>query len=351
MRRRDFVAGGCAALASGAGWAAGDPAETPTVGSALASKRLITGLARAGGQAVVAVGQRGHALRSTDGGNTWTQARVPLSSDLCAVQFVDGRVGHAVGHDGVVLRSEDGGASWARVLDGRTANRLVAEHMQRRVAAGGSDHDRMLFDEARRNLELGPDKPLLDLWFSSAKEGFVVGAYNLIFHTTDGGRGWHPWFDRTANPKLLNLYSIRPALGTLLIAGEAGLLLKLDAAAQRFQPLPSDYKGSFFGVLGTPAGALAFGMRGNAQLNSGSGWQPLRSGLAASITAGDVQGDRVLLVDQAGGVVLSRDGGRQFARVDVGAPAPLAAVAFSGDGAVLGGPRGLRRVELPRDPS
>jgi photosystem II stability/assembly factor-like uncharacterized protein len=350
MQRRDFIAA-CAALGCGAAAAKGDTADTPATASSLAGKRLITGLARAGEQALVAVGQRGHVLRSTDGGLNWTQAQVPVSSDLAAVQFVDARVGHAVGHDGVVLRSEDGGAHWTRVLDGRTANQLVLDHMQRKVAAGGSAEDRQLLDEAQRNLELGPDKPLLDLWFSSANEGFVIGAYNLIFRTTDGGKSWLPWFDRIDNPKLLNLYAIRPALGTLVIAGEAGLLLKLDAAAQRFQALPSDYKGSFFGVLGTPAGALAFGMRGNVQLNPGSGWQPLRSGLAASITAGDVDGDRVLLVDQAGGVVLSRDGGRQFARIDIGAPMPLAAAVLAADAAVLGGPRGLRRVELPKDKS
>lgn len=350
MQRRDFIAA-CAALGCGAASAKGDTADTPAAASALAGKRLITGLARAGDQALVAVGQRGHVLRSTDGGRNWTQAQVPVSSDLAAVQFVDARVGHAVGHDGVVLRSEDGGAHWTRVLDGRTANRLVLDHMQRKVAAGGNAEDRQLLDEAQRNQELGPDKPLLDLWFSSANEGFVIGAYNLILRTTDGGKSWLPWFDRSDNPKLLNLYAIRPALGTLVIAGEAGLLLKLDAAAQRFQALPSDYKGSFFGVLGAPAGALAFGMRGNAQLNAGSGWQPLRSGLAASITAGDVAGERVLLVDQSGGVVLSRDGGRQFARIDIGAPMPLAAAVFSGDAVVLGGPRGLRRVELPKDKS
>lgn len=349
MQRRGFLAA-CAVLGCSAAKAVGDTADTPAAASALAGKRLITGLARAG-DALVAVGQRGHALRSTDGGRSWTQALAPVSSDLAAVQFVDARIGHAVGHDGVVLRSEDGGANWTRVLDGRAANRLVLDHMQRKVAAGGSAEDRQLLDEAKRNAELGPDKPLLDLWFGSASEGFVVGAYNLIFRTTDGGKSWQPWFDRSDNPKLLNLYAIRPALGSLVIAGEAGLLLKLDTATQRFQAMPSDYKGSFFGVLGTPAGALAFGMRGNAQLNAGGGWQPLRSGLAASITAGDVAGERVLLVDQAGGVVLSRDGGRQFARIDAGAPAPLAAAVLTADAAVLGGPRGLRRVELPKDKS
>ena len=42
---------------------------------------------------LVAVGQRGHVVLSTDGGTTWKQATVPVSSDLAAVYFVDGREG------------------------------------------------------------------------------------------------------------------------------------------------------------------------------------------------------------------------------------------------------------------
>ena len=331
-----------------------DPFDTASRESRLAQHRLITSLARAGDDAVVAVGQRGHVLRSTDEGRTWVQAKVPVSSDLTAVQFVDARIGHAVGHDGVVLRSIDGGTSWTKVLDGREANRLVLEQMKRKVEAGGSDADRKLLDEATRNVELGPDKPFLDLWFANANEGFVVGAYNLILHTADGGKSWQPWFDRTDNPKLLNLYSIRSVAGTLFIAGEGGLLLKFETATQRFSGIASPYKGSWFGLLGTSAGVLAFGMRGNAFLSTdqGQSWRAVDTGMVASITAGDVVPDgRVLLADQAGNLALSRDGGRTFRRVALPSPAPLAAVAILPGSVVLGGPRGLRRIDLPKEPS
>ena len=55
--------------------------------------------------------------------------------------------------------------------------------------------------------------------------------------SADGGRSWESWFDRTANPKFFNLYAIRPAGGGLFIAGEGGLLLKLDGAGQQFNAL------------------------------------------------------------------------------------------------------------------
>jgi photosystem II stability/assembly factor-like uncharacterized protein len=355
MKRLALVLAGCAAAFGAAAQPGDDPLGNPAQASALAAQRPITAIARAGaaqGNAFVAVGQRGHVLRSTDGGRHWAQARVPLSSDLNAVQFVDAKTGFAVGHDGVVLRSDDGGARWTPVLDGRSANRLLVAAMQARVDAGGGEDARRLLAEARRDAEAGPDKPLLDLWFANASEGFVVGAYNLIFHTADGGRSWQPWFDRTDNPKLLNLYAIRPAGDALYIAGEGGLLLRLDPGGERFRALASPYAGSFFGLLGTADAVIAFGMRGHAfaSRDGGRNWAALDTGLAASITGGDaLPGGRVVLVDQAGGIALSRDGGAHFARLSLPAPLPLSAVAFGAEGLVLGGLRGLGGLGLPKE--
>ena len=58
-----------------------DVLDTPASISATAPRGLVNGLARAGAR-VVAVGQRGHVLYSDDGGRSWTQAQVPVSSDL-----------------------------------------------------------------------------------------------------------------------------------------------------------------------------------------------------------------------------------------------------------------------------
>jgi photosystem II stability/assembly factor-like uncharacterized protein len=266
------------------------------------------------------------------------------------VQFVDASTGYATGHDGVVLKSVDGGVNWTRILDGRMANRLLVEQLKAKGAT--SEAERKLLQDAERNAELGPDKPFLDLWFSSVTDGFVVGAYNLILHTADGGKTWQPWFDRTDNPRQLNLYSIRPAAGGLFIAGEAGLLLKLDPAAQRFRALASDYTGSWFGLLGSGSRVITFGMRGHAYRSDDAGahWQPMATGLTASITGGDADTKgQLLLVDLAGNVVQSRDAGDTFAAVHVDAPMPLAAVLRQGAGLVLAGPRGLRRIELNKD--
>ena len=140
-----------------------------------------------------------------------------MSSDLTAVYFVDAKQGWAVGHDGVVLHTDDGGDTWALQLDGRKANELLVAAMSEKVAAEpASEEAKKLLAEAERYKEQGPDKPFLDVWFADAQNGYVVGAYNLIFRTTDGGKTWTPWFDRTDNPKFFNLYAIRPVGGRSL---------------------------------------------------------------------------------------------------------------------------------------
>ncbi|MDM0113694.1 YCF48-related protein [Variovorax sp. J22R133] len=352
MQRRSMLLAALASVAplGATGAWASEVMDRPARTSALAAQRLITAIARAGDR-LVAVGQRGHIVCSADGGQTWTQSPVPVSSDLTAVSFVDDKVGYATGHDGIVLGTRDGGLRWTRLLDGRQANKLVLEHMQRRAAApDASEQDKKLLAEAQRNDEAGPDKPFLDLHFANANEGFVVGAYGLVMHTADGGKQWEPWFDRIDNPGLLNLYAICASRDALHVAGEGGLMLKLDRGAKRFVALTSPYKGSLFGLQATQAGVLAYGMRGNAFLSTdeGAAWEPVKTGLGASIVGSALGADGTLvLVDQGGGIAVSGDGGRSFAASPVRSQVPLAAVAFSGKAElVVGGPRGLRTLEL-----
>lgn len=329
-----------------------DPLNVPAAMSPLAAKALLQGVTRAGDR-LVAVGQRGHILVSLDNGVTWKQAKVPVSSDLTAVFFISDRKGWAVGHDGVVLGTTDGGDSWTLQLDGPRANALLVEHMQHQAAANPNSAEiKQLLEDAKRFKEQGADKPFLDVWFADDNNGYVVGAYNLIFRTTDGGKVWQPWFDRTDNPKQFNLYAIRPAAGGLFIAGEGGLVLKLDAEAQRFRALDVPYKGSFFGLIGSRDSVLAFGLRANAFRSDDAGktWTKVDVGLPATIVAGTQAGvGTIVLVDAGGRIVASTDGGRTFVKIPMPANVPVTGIAEVGNGryAVVG-PRGVAVVERPR---
>ena len=325
-----------------------DPLDMPASPSALAVHGVFNGLALAG-QRIVAVGQRGHILYSDDRGGSWQQAAVPVSIDLTAVQFPDHSHGWAVGHGGVVLSSSDGGAHWTRQLDGRALGKLMADyyaqHVPDRLNGDAQALDRFNKD-VQRFVEEGPDKPFLDVWFENERSGFVVGAFNLIFHTDDGGKSWVPWFDRSDNPKLFNLYAIRPVGADVYIAGEQGLLLKLDRAAGSFRVVTVGYPGSLFGITGKPGAVLAFGLRGKLfrSADGGTSWTLVETGLPVALTAATVSPDgRIVLVSQAGHALISRDEGRSFAPIPPEQrSAAGAVVALDDQTLALAGVRGLR---------
>lgn len=299
---------------------------------------------------LVSVGQRGHILYSDDGGTSWLQAEVPVSSDLTAVHFPRPQDGWAVGHDGVVLHSADGGKHWERQLDGRQIGQLMLDY----YAAHPQPDNATWLDQAKRLQEEGADKPFLDLWFRDAKEGFVVGAFNLILHTRDGGRTWEPWNHRIDNPQALHLTAITASGDDLFIVGEQGLLLRLEhqqeSQQERFVALQSPYAGSFFGVVARPGLVFAYGLRGHAirSLDGGQSWAAVDTGLPVSLTAASFDANgRLYLFSQAGQGLVSDDSGASFKTLDLAERLPVSGAVAGPGRLLLVGARGVRENAMP----
>lgn len=316
MQRRAWIvalASTLAAARASAAWR--DVLDEPARKSARAERSILLGAARAGTRLVV-VGQRGHVLTSDDGGASWLQAEVPVSSDLVAVQFPTEKRGYAVGHDGVVLASDDGGRRWTRRFDGR---------------------------------QLGPqglETPLLDVWFSDAERGLAVGAFGLAMRTTDGGQHWESIAERLDNPKGLHLYAVRGVGGEVWIAGEQGLLLRWDREADRFRAVELPYKGTLFGLIGHERVLVVHGLRGTVLRSADRGrtWQAVPTGVAVGLVAAtfDAQG-RFVIASQAGQLLVSGDDGASF-RLAASAAPSAALVAAANDALVVAGPRGVQRI-------
>lgn len=327
-----------------------DVLDLPAKPSALAVRSPLRDVAQAG-KRLVAVGQRGHILYSDNAGKDWQQARVPVSADLNSVHFPTPQQGWAVGNDGVILHSSDGGASWTKQLDGRQIGKRVLDHYQALASAEPANEQWAQYvAEGQRLVDEGADKPLLDVWFADEQRGYAVGVFNLILATQDGGQTWLPLQDRTDNPQSLHLNSISEVGGELYIAGEQGLLLKWDAAQQRFLALPSPYQGTWFGVTGKPGELLAYGLRGHVfrSTDGGQSWSQVETGLPVSITAATRDGaGRIWLFSLAGHALRGTDDGASFALVPQEALAPVAGVTQDGaNELVLVGERGVRTLAL-----
>ena len=295
------------------------PANVPALIAPLAAEALILN-AVFHKDMVIAVGDRGHILRSNDQGQSWAQSPSPVSIPLTSLATADqGRL-IAAGHDAVIMISDDDGASWELVF---------------------------------REPEL--EQPILNLFFITPTHGLALGAYGLVLETRDGGTSWE---ERTLFDGDSHLYaSATLADGTLLIAGEFGTLLRSRDAGESWEELDSPYGGTFFGLT-APVNAdsdepiLVFGLQGNvfASSDQGDSWTAIETGVTNGLYRAmrDRTGQPILL-GHGGMILIDRDASSGFDWDAVIRPArkPLAGgLHLGGDQFLIYGETGLHRLDL-----
>ncbi|MDT8421853.1 MAG: YCF48-related protein [Desulfuromonadales bacterium] len=248
--------------------------------SALAEKSLLLDIAAAE-QLVIAVGERGHILRSDDAGHSWQQAEVPTRTTLTGVFLLDSNLAWAVGHDQVILRSEDGGKSWRQVFSAPEE-----------------------------------ESPLLDVWFADARRGYAIGAYGRFLETGDGGESWTSRWISEDDYHLNKMFAVG---SYLFLAAEAGQVYRSADGGENWDGLLTPYEGSFFGGLGLgPDSLMVFGLRGNLFRSSDAGetWQQVATATEANLTdAVALKDGRLLVGGLAGTLLVSQDNGESFSLV------------------------------------
>ncbi|MBN3788512.1 hypothetical protein G3N94_16625 [Burkholderia sp. Ac-20353] len=325
--------------------------STPAMKSALAARSPLLAAAHAGTR-IVAVGLRGDIVYSDDDGKSWKQASVPVSTDLVALSFSSDKQGWAVGHGGVVVHTSDAGATWVKQMDGARFSALTLDYYQKMADRDPSPEVRHAYEQAKALGTDGSTQALLDVHFDSDTTGFVVGTFNRIFRTEDGGKTWTPWMERTENPREFHFYSIRSDGTRTLLTGEQGMVWLIDPAKERLVPMQTPYKGTLFGSVLAGSNIFVFGMRGTIFRSSdgGTSWDRVSAPGEAGITGGvalDASGSRLLLVNQAGFALYSRDGGKSFEAVKFSHPMPYFGVGAGLQGElVLVGPVGVRVESL-----
>jgi photosystem II stability/assembly factor-like uncharacterized protein len=359
---RIFDPQGCRALLLAVALSLSVPAlafEDPTSVPAMRSERLLMSpliAVQTVNQRTVAVGQRGHVALSDDGGKTWQQAQVPVSSDLLAVSFADPLNGWAVGQGGVVLHSADGGETWSKQLDGHDATQLIERYYGQGGAGSTLPDAQTYLDREAVLSSYGGTQALMAVHFVDAHTGYVAGLFNRLLRTDDGGKTWQPWQHRVDNPNELHFYAMSADKQALYLTGEQGMVWRMGVDETRFAAKPSGYDGTLFGVVSDGLQVVAFGMRGSVlrSTDGGDHWARIDSKTQAGITTGAFLPDGSLVLGTlAGDITRSLDGGQSFQAMPLGRSMPFFGLAARDDGQLtLVGAAGVQHeavaLEKPR---
>ena len=326
--------------------------KSPATMSVLASKSLLLDISSIGEDKLVAVGQHGHILLSSDG-EEWQQANVPVQATLTSVYFLNEQLGWAVGHDATILHSQDGGLNWQ-------------------------------LQQYLPSLE----KPLLDIYFKNANHGIAVGAYGQFFRTHDGGKSWNTEFHQTFlfadDIEYLNelkqedeeLYLdeisfILPHFNrivnegeTVFILGETGLLAKSNDFGLTWQQFDNFYQGSFFSLARTKKGnLLVAGLRGHvfrglkknltvgvgSDINNVIQWDEVATNITALLNDIVVADDgRIFILGNNGALLVSNNDGQFFNKVPQKDGKPLIAGVWFKNRLFAVSDIGIKIIDLPK---
>lgn len=156
------------------------------------------------------VGEFGNVWHTTDGGQTWKTQQESLIGDeildsldlptFFGAAFSDAENGVAVGLDTRIARTRNGGAKWAfdevDLKDG-TGDPLYQPFMfpdttAWTVGAAGVVLRQRSTGEPWMRVSLGREVNtwLRGIYFIDKNDGWIVGGFGHILHTTDGGQTW-----------------------------------------------------------------------------------------------------------------------------------------------------------------
>jgi len=333
---------------------------TPAMMAEKSPKSMLLDIQHAGDK-LVAVGERGHILVSSDQGNTWSQKPSPISQLITAVNFPSAQVGYAVAHDGHVLRTDDGGETWTLVRSGLKAqgelNEIAVKELTAEVARvkalidSGAEVDEQMparfagmsileeLDELEWLLESSQEKlhgnpvpsPLMDVWFKDEGTGYVVGAFGQVFKTLDNGQTWKNLRHDVSNPDGYHVNTVAGVNGgSVYLGGEAGYLAFSHDDGQTWQRAALDYDGSIFGLIASRDGetVIATGLRGNSFISQDQGlsWNKMNTVTDYSLSSGVLFGEKSIAFVGTGGTVSVSENLQDFNVTTIPSRSALSAV-------------------------
>ena len=245
----------------------------------------------------IIVGYGGKIARTTDGGSNWTLADSGTDLALYAVRMADENHGWIVGQEGLMLRTDDGGKTWQKqesnatfketdgstkraylfslhALDPNTAWAVGDRSMLTSTTDGGktwtSRKVPMELDTSGGETLAAADPIFYDVRFIDRQEGWIVGEFGKIMHTTDGGQTWREQ-ERTLmeGTKIFDLLDLPTLFGIHAADSQRALAVGLEAHVARTSDGGARWK---FDELDAGAVPLVDPLYDVTELPDGTGW-------------------------------------------------------------------------------
>ncbi|MBE2320864.1 hypothetical protein DVA67_033205 [Solirubrobacter sp. CPCC 204708] len=279
-----------------------------------------------------AIGDDGTALRTDDGGATWTGLPTGTSLDLNRIQAVTPDVVTILGGDGCVLRrSDDGGRTFRRFyvlteidcpepvaatyfVTPQLGYILLRNGNVLRTTDGGESFSRVTAIPGTPGSAGGGNATPADAIFTSPDAGIVfLSGTNTALRTTDAGASWTPEPD-VAGGSVRRLEAID---ATTFYAFGPDTLLRSTDAGQSWQakPVAATITGVSCATLDL---CLLTTDRGDRLLrteNGGDTTEPITAATAPLYAAGFANPARAVAAGVGGATAVSNDAGRNYTPV------------------------------------
>ncbi|MFH0992149.1 MAG: YCF48-related protein [bacterium] len=131
-------------------------------------------------------------FKTVDGGNTWQLQSLGINRDMNAIFFVDANIGYVGGNNGELYKTTNGGANWTKQSLGTgigtissiyfinaTTGWIAGDFLIARTTDGSTWISSGTFTGKHYNIH-----------FIDANNGFSVGQYGTFFKSNNGGVSW-----------------------------------------------------------------------------------------------------------------------------------------------------------------
>lgn len=217
----------------------------------------------------IVIGYGGKMIATDNGGMSWTQIDVGTERSLYSIDFTeDGQTGWVVGESGLILRTTDGGKSWnmqetplwldpdcadpeereyrskdepclhaylfaVSVVDANTAHIIGDKSIYTRTTDGGKTWQtktiKLDTGDVAADLLLAFEDPVLyDVEFLDADNGYIVGEFGKIYHTTDGGETFEEQQESVMDESVLDILDLPTLFDVEFLNENQGIAAGLD---------------------------------------------------------------------------------------------------------------------------